>query len=159
MLKKFSSFACSVLLTLVSIAPMNVFAAEENATNIPNSPSESYDRNTPISIEQEGVDALGAALALKLKENLNASNLFSLEQKDTPKFRLLVSTTPEFADRPQVGSAYAIVWVFSQSEANLRHYISREVGIITEDNIDAIVAKVIEKTDGLSVRYSYLLPE
>ncbi len=126
---------------------------------IADTPIDAVDRSTPITIEHEGNDSLGAALALALKERLNASNLFTLEDMDTPKFRILLSTTPEFEDRPYVGSAYAAVWVFSQSEANLRHYISREVGVFTPEDISELATKLIEKTDGLAVRYSYLLPD
>ncbi len=146
-----SIMACFLLFAAPS------FAVEE-AQSLPNTPAESYDRSTPIAIEHEGNDSIGSALALKLKEHFNGSNLFKLEEKDTPKFRILISTVPEFEDRPGVGSAYALVWVFSQSEATLRHFISREVGVLTESDINAVATKIIEKTDGLAVRYSYLFP-
>ena len=91
-----------------------------------------------------------------VKETLNSSNLFSLTDKDTPKIRILIATQPEFKDRPGVGSAYAVVWVFSQSENILRHYLTREVGVVTPDEINGLAAKLVEETDSLATRYGYL---
>lgn len=87
---------------------------------------------------------------------LNSSNLFSLTEKDTPKIRLLISTVSEFPSRPGLGSAYSVVWVFSQSEATLRHFLMREVGVLTPDEVNDLAAKIVERTDGLAVRYGYL---
>ncbi len=153
-LKLFYTF----LLVFSSLLPIQAMAAEE-AQNLPNAPKALGDRTTPIAIEHEGSDSLGSLLALKLKERINTSSLFTLEQKDKPKFRILISTVSEFEERPQVGSAYAVVWVFSQSEANLRHFIFREVGVVNQEDIEAVTTKILEKTDGLAVRYSYLFPE
>lgn len=145
-----------IFLFLAIITALPAYAAD--ATVLPNTPVATVDRSTAIAIEHEGNDSLGIELSMKLKERLNSSNLFKLEEKDTPKFRILISSAPEFEQRPSVGSAYAIVWVFSQSEATLRHFISREVGIVTPETLDSLIVKIIEKTDGLSVRYSYLFP-
>lgn len=123
---------------------------------IPDKPVRITERNTPVAIEFEGTDSLGARLSTRLKETLNASNLFLLTEKDTPKIRLLISTTPEFPSRPGIGSAYAAVWVFSQSEATLRHFLTREVGVFTPDEVNELAAKLIEKTDSLAIRYGYL---
>ena len=75
---------------------------------------------------------------------------------DKPKIRILIATQPEFKDRPGVGSAYAVVWVFSQSENILRHYLTREVGVVTPDEINGLAAKLVEETDSLATRYGYL---
>ncbi len=149
------AFALSLLLAMA----MPAFAAEEKAKEIADKPAKVLDRSTPITIEHEGSDSLGAALNMRLKERFNESNLFSLQEKDMPKFRILLSTVPEFEDRPYVGSAYSVVWVFSQSDGTLRHYISREVGVLTPADIDALVTKILEKSDGLAVRYAYLFPK
>ena len=113
-------------------------------------------RNTPVAVEYEGNDSIGSRLATRVKETLNSSNLFSLTDKDTPKIRILIATQPEFKDRPGVGSAYAVVWVFSQSENILRHYLTREVGVVTPDEINGLAAKLVEETDSLATRYGYL---
>ena len=73
-----------------------------------------------------------------------------------PKIRILIATQPAFKDRPGVGSAYAVVWVFSQSENILRHYLTREVGVVTPDEINGLAAKLVEETDSLATRYGYL---
>ncbi len=143
---------------LVLCLAMPAFA-EEKAKEIADTPAKALDRTTAITIEHEGSDSLGAALYMKLKERFNESNLFSLQDKDTPKFRILLSTVAEFEDRPYVGSAYSVVWVFSQSEGTLRHYIAREVGVLTQEDMDALVTKILEKSDGLAVRYAYLFPK
>lgn len=151
-----------VLLLVALCAGPAGAATSSNATKpasatLPDKPIPITERNTPISVEFEGTDSLGSRLATRLKEVFNASNLFSLTEKDTPKLRVLISTTPEFPSRPGVGSAYAVVWVFSQSEETLRHYLNREVGLITPDEINAVADKLIERTDALAIRYGYLL--
>ncbi len=151
------------VLLLVALCAGPVGAATANnatkpvSTTLPDKPIPITERNTPISVEFEGTDSLGSRLTTRLKEVFNASNLFSLTEKDTPKLRVLISTTPEFPSRPGVGSAYAVVWVFSQSEETLRHYLDREVGLITPDEINAVADRLIERTDALAVRYGYLL--
>ena len=92
------------------------FAADAPAKTdaaIPDKPTRITERNTPVAVEYEGNDSIGSRLATRVKETLNSSNLFSLTDKDTPKIRILIATQPEFKDRPGVGSAYAVVWVFS----------------------------------------------
>lgn len=123
---------------------------------IPDKPTRITERNTPVAVEYEGNDSIGSRLATRVKETLNSSNLFSLTDKDTPKIRILIATQPEFKDRPGVGSAYAVVWVFSQSENILRHYLTREVGVVTPDEINGLAAKLVEETDSLATRYGYL---
>jgi len=38
----------------------------------------------------------------------------------------------------------------------LRHFLQREVGVITADEVSELAAKLVERTDGLAVRYGYL---
>lgn len=147
------------LALLLSAAP--VFAADQPAnkekdTAIPNKPTRITERNTPVAVEYEGNDSIGSRLATRVKETLNSSNLFSLTDKDTPKIRILISTVPEFRDRPGVGSAYSVVWVFSQSETILRHYLTRQVGVLTPEDVNELAAKLVEETDSLATRYGYL---
>jgi predicted transcriptional regulator with HTH domain len=148
-------FFLALIASLFLVTPYAAYAAEPAAA-VPDKPIKITERHTPIAVEYEGTDSVGAQLATRIKETLNGSNLFSLTDKDAPKLRLLLSTVAEFPSRPGVGSAYAAVWVFSQSEATLRHYLMREVGLITPAEIDGLAAKLVERTDGLAVRYGYL---
>ena len=105
------------------------------------------------------VDAQALCLQYRhatLKEAFNGSNLFSLTDKDMPKMRLLVSTQSEFPGRPGVGSVYSICWTFTQGEGYLGYLLAREVGTLTYEEIDALVNRLVERTDGLSVKYSNL---
>lgn len=138
--------------------PTAVAAPAAEAPTLPNKPVDSMQRDTPVAVEYEGTDSIGSRLATRVKEQFNASNLFSLTEKDTPKIRVLISSTPEFSTRPEVGSAYCVVWLFSQSEATLRHFLIREVGVMTPGEVDSVAAKIVERTDGLAVRYGYLFP-
>lgn len=127
----------------------------------PTPPSPTSPRASPNAIRRwpwntKATTASAPGLATRVKETLNSSNLFSLTDKDTPKIRILIATQPEFKDRPGVGSAYAVVWVFSQSENILRHYLTREVGVVTPDEINGLAAKLVEETDSLATRYGYL---
>ena len=145
----------SLALGLALLPAVPAFAADAPAKTdaaIPNKPTRITERNTPVAVEYEGNDSIGSRLATRVKETLNSSNLFSL----TPKIRILIATQPEFKDRPGVGSAYAVVWVFSQSENILRHYLTREVGVVTPDEINGLAAKLVEETDSLATRYGYL---
>lgn len=137
-----------------SITPAR--AAEASPKAVADKPSPGVDRAVQVAVEHEGTDTVGARLAFRLKDTFNSSSLFVLSEKDTPKIRVLLSTTPEFPTRPSVGSAYSAVWVFSQSEGTLRHYLAREVGVVTAESVDDLVAHIAERTDGISVRYGYL---
>lgn len=151
-------FRLFALLALLSLLVVPAYAAPSEAPSLPNKPSETLKRDTPVAVEFEGTDSLGSRLSTRVKELFNSSNLFSLSEKDTPKIRVLISSVPEFPTRPEVGSAYCVVWLFSQSEATLRHFLVREVGVMTPGEINDVAAKIVERTDGLAVRYGYLFP-
>ena len=55
-----------------------------------------------------------------------------------------------------MGSAYSVIWLFSQSENILRHFLTSEVGVITPDQVNELAARLVEETDGLASRYGYL---
>ena len=137
----------ALLIFTLCAVPALAAEAPKQKTPLPDTPKPITERNTPIAVEFEGTDSLGSRLTTRVKEVFNASNLFSLTDKDTP----------EFPSRPGVGSAYSVVWVFSQSEATLRHYLTREVGVLTPDEVNDVAAKLIERTDALAARYGYLL--
>lgn len=150
---------CGSLLAGGLIAAPHAAAEPENAATLPDTPIRITERHTPVAVESEGDDSIGASLSTRVKELLNSSNLFMLEEKDTPKFRILISTAPEFPSRPGVGSAYSVVWLFSLSDATLRHYLDREIGLLTPDDVNRVAARIVEKTDRIAVRYGYLFPE
>ena len=112
--------------------------------------------STAVTLEHEGTDTLGAKLAFQLKGTFNTSSLFTLTDKDEPKLKLFITTTAEFPSRPHIASVYSIVWAFSQGEGTLNFLLAREVGVADAGELDAIVAKTAERTDGIAVRYGYL---
>lgn len=135
------------------------FAAQTPAVPAPvsdKSAAVAVDRSTPVVVEHEGTDTLGAKLAFQLKGTFNASSLFTLTAKDEPKIKVLVSTVAEFPSRPHIASAYSVVWVFSQAEGTLGFLMERDVGLVSGDDIDALVAKIAERTDGVAAKYGFL---
>lgn len=152
------ALATSVFPTPAPAAPDT--AAPTESAALPDKPMKITERHTPVAVEYKGSDdSIGSRLSTRVKELLNSSNLFMLESRDTPKFRILLSTAPEFKDRPGVGSVYSVVWVFSLSEATLRHYLDSEVGVLTPEEVDGLAARIVEQTDKMATRYGYLFPE
>lgn len=146
----------AVFLPVLALAP-NAFAApEQNLSNVPNQPARVDARVTAVAVQHEGTDSIGARLSTALKEKFNTSSLFRLSSENEPKMSLLVTTAPEFSTRPNVGSVYSIIWVYSQTENYLPMVLAHEVGTVSMEEIDALVAKVVERSDGLSVKYGYL---
>lgn len=114
------------------------------------------DRATPVMVEHEGTDTLGAKLAFQLKGTFNTSSLFALTEKDAPKLKVLISTTEEFPSRPHLASAYSVVWVFSQGEGTLSFFLAREVGLVSAEDLNALVTRIASRTDGIAAKYAYL---
>lgn len=147
----------ALLLTLCLFAPALATAAEAPAGKaVADKPAKTTERRTTIAVIHEGTDSIGARLSNRLKETFNASNLFALNDKDAPKIRLLLTTQPEFSTRPAVGSVYSAVWIFSQSDAHLGYLLAREVGTLNMEDVDSLVHQLIERTDGIAVKYNYL---
>ena len=113
-------------------------------------PAKTDSRVTVVSVTLDGSDSVGARLGMKLKE------AFNLSEADSPKLRILVDTKSEFPSRPGVGSVYSVTWVFSQGEGYLPFLLSKEIGTLTMDEVDGLVARLVERTDGLSVKYGNL---
>lgn len=122
----------------------------------PDKPVKTDARVTAVTVIAEGTDSIGAKLVTGLKEAFNQSNLFALNEKDEPKLQLLVTTQPEFPSRPNVGSVYSVCWVFKQGEGYLGFLLGRELGTISSEDIDALVAKLVERSDGIAVKYGNL---
>ena len=107
----------------------------------------------------DGSDSIGARLGMRLKERFNQSSLFTLnddEDKDVPKLYLMLDTKPEFPGRPTVGSIYAVSWVFKQGKGYLGYLLARDLGAVGAEDIDALVDKLAERTDGIAAKYSSL---
>ena len=150
-------FAVLLASAILLVAPSAWSAPEEKpAAPAKDSPVALDARTTNIAVVLDGTDSIGARLGMKLKEAFNASNLFKLNEGDTPKMRLLVDTKPEFPSRPSVGSVYSVCWVYSQGAGYLNFLLSKEVGTVAMDEIDALVNRLVERTDGLAVKYGNL---
>lgn len=122
-------------------------------------PRSTPDRTTVVSVILDGTDSLGARLSTRLKERFNQSSLFKLnseEEKDSPELRLLLNTAPEFPGRPSVGSVYGVCWVFSQGKGYLGYLLAREIGTVNSDDLDTLVDKLVERTDGIAAKYGNL---
>lgn len=126
---------------------------------VPDSPQKETGRSTAISVQLEGSDSLGSRLATRLRERFNQSSLFRLhadDEKDAPELRLMLSTKPEFPGRPAIGSVYGVCWVFSQGKGYLGYLLGREVGTVNADDLDELVDRLVERTDGIAAKYNNL---
>ena len=141
----------SRLLSLLALLLTVCFAAPAFADDAAPRKTE---RRTPVVVEFEGADALGVTLFTRLQEQLNKANPAAPQRE--AKFRILLSTTSEFPSRPAVGSVYAAVWTLALSEGSMEYYLVRDLGVVTPDTVDAVVARIISRTDGVAARYGYL---
>ena len=78
------------------------------------------------------------------------------EEKDVPKLYLMLDTKPEFPGRPGVGSIYSVSWVFKQGKGYLGYLLARDLGAVNAEDIDALVDKLVERTDGIAAKYGSL---
>ena len=136
----------ALLLTLCFAAPAS--AAPEDAA------PRKLERRTPVVVEFEGSDTLGVTLFTRLQDALNSTNPAAPQRE--AKFRILLTTASEFPSRPGVGSVYAVVWTLALSEGSMEYYLVRDLGVVTPDTVDAVVARIIGRTDGVAARYGYL---
>ncbi len=121
-----------------------------------NSPAKLEVRSTQVTVSHEGTDTIGIQLATRLKELFNASNLFQLNEENSPKVRIAIISKAEFSDRPHVGSVYSLLWVFSQSDSHLGYLLAQDVGVLSSEDVNDVATKIINRTDGLAVKYGYL---
>ena len=153
------------ILTLAAIASPASFAAaaQQGAAARPGTsapvadkPAAAADRTTAVMVDHDGTDTLGAKFAFQLKGTFNTSSLFTLTETDKPKLKVFITTAAEFPSRPQIASVYGIVWAFSQADGTLSFMLAREVGTVTVEDLDSLVAKIAERTDGIAAKYAYL---
>ncbi len=121
-----------------------------------NKPSATVSRSTRVYVQQTGTDTIGIHLATRLKELFNGSNLFELHQGDNPKIGIIITSKAEFKDRPHVGSVYSLLWVFSRSNNHLGYLLAHEVDVLSSEDVNDAARRIVERTDGLSVKYNYL---
>ena len=112
------------------------------------------ERRTPVGVEFEGNDSIGAALFASLQKKINVNNPANPQRE--AKFRILLSTAAEFPSRPGVGSVYAVVWTLALSEGSMEYYLVRDLGIVTPDTVDEVADRIVSRTEGVSARYGYL---
>lgn len=148
------AFSLALVLPAAAAAP-----APQAGKPVQDLPKALTDRTTAISVLMDGTDSLGARLSTRLKERFNQSSLFKLNpgnDQDAPELRLLLNTAPEFPSRPSVGSVYGVCWVFSQGKGYLGYLLAREVGTVNADDLDQLVDKLVERTDGIAAKYGNL---
>ncbi|BBD06834.1 hypothetical protein [Desulfovibrio ferrophilus] len=151
-----SSALLVALATMILIAGLAMAQDLPTGKTIPNTPSEMKTGATPVAVIHDNVDQLGARLAYQLKETFNASSLFTLTSKDEAKIKLIVATKPEFPSRPQVGSVYSVVWIFSASENVLTHYLASEAGTVDAATVAAAAEALAGRTTAVADQYAYL---
>ena len=161
MKKFFSIFTliCVLALTGVPFAATTQAASPQAGKPVQDKPEKTVDRVTTVSVSLEGTDSIGARLGTRLKERFNQSSLFTLnddEEKDIPKLYVMVSTQPEFAGRPAVGSVYSVCWVFKQGRGYLGYLLARDLGTINVEDVEGLVDKLVERTDGIAAKYNSL---
>ncbi len=149
---------CALLCILLVPGAVNA-ATPQAGQPVQDKPEKSHDRVTVVSVSLEGTDSIGARLGTRLKERFNQSSLFTLnddEEKDVPKLYLMLETKPEFSSRPAVGSVYSLCWVFKQGKGYLGYLLARELGTVNNEDIDGLVDKFVERTDGIAAKYGSL---
>ena len=161
-IRPLSLLSAALLLAAFCLAPAPATAAQavpQAGKPVEDAPQKSADRTTVVNVLVDGTDSLGARLATRLKERFNQSSLFKLnadEERDAPELRVLLNTAPEFPGRPSVGSVYGVCWVFSQGKGYLGYLLAREVGTVNADDLDSLVDKLVERTDGIAAKYGNL---
>ncbi|MDR2076360.1 MAG: hypothetical protein LBP61_05455 [Desulfovibrio sp.] len=111
---------------------------------------------TPVEVELEGTDALGAKLAFQFKDLLNGGTLFALTSQDIPKIRILIATATEFPSRPEAGSVYSALWLYYEKPTSFNSYLAREVGVITPGGVEDLAARLAERTAGIAAKFAYI---
>lgn len=150
------ALALTGLILLATLMAATASAQEAEPVSIPDSPVKVENNASPVGVIHEDVDQLGTRLAFRLKETFNQSTLFKLTAKDEPKIKVIVATKPEFPGRPQIGSVYSVVWIFSSGENVLTHYLASEAGTVDAATIDAAAEALAARTAAVAEQYAYL---
>lgn len=113
----------------------------------------------PVFVENVGEDPLGQRLAFELREALRVSAGFKLAKAGDKALRVRVVALPEFKDRPQIGSAFGVTWLFSEGGNVLSYYLESEVGLVDEARLKTEAQSLLARTDELAGRFAYLFTE
>ena len=119
-------------------------------------PQENPAKPTPVVIEHDDADPVGARLAYHIKELLGRSSLMRLTNKDEKKLVLVLKTKEEFPGRPNLCSIYSASWLFSSREGALKYFLTAEAGIVDASGIDQTAETLLAQTDKLATTYGYL---
>ncbi len=135
-------------------------AAPQASPALPEAPQkkaeETPGRKTPVTVEHDDNDPVGARLAYRLKEQIGRSSLMVLTNKDEKKVVIVLKTKEEFPGRPNLSSIYAVSWLFSSREGSLKYFLTSEAGIVDNAGIDQAAEEILGKTDKLATTYGYL---
>ena len=152
-------FGILTLVCALAFCSAALAAQPQAGKPVQDKPEKHLDRVTTVSVALDGSDSIGARLGTRLKERFNQSSLFALnddEEKDVPKLYLMLDTKPEFPGRPGVGSIYSVSWVLKQGKGYLGYLLARDLGAVNAEDIDALVDKLVERTDGIAAKYGSL---
>ncbi len=130
--------------------------APTEAAPAPKEADKPASRKTPVAIEHDDNDPLGARLAYRLKELLGRSSLMQPTNKDEKKLVVVIKTKEEFPGRPALSSIYSVSWLFSSREGALRYFLTSEAGIVDATGIDQTAETLMSRTDKLAGTYGYL---
>jgi len=158
------AFGFILVLMLVLCMSVAVFAEEKKSVPDSKNKPASEERveqvaevtGIPVVVVHNGDDVLGGTLALKLKEHFGKSVLFKLAGEDTKSIRVNIESRSEFNERPEIGSAYSVVWTFAESEGVVPFYLKQELGLVNSRNVENGAAALMNKTDKVAVEYKYL---
>jgi len=119
-------------------------------------PTEQKERKIVVSVEHDGADNVGGRLAYHLKELFDRSSLFTLSTRDERKIKVILRTREEFPGRPNMSSAYAVVFVYSETEGTLKYLLSSEVGFVHSASVKEDAEVLAGKAHEIYSKYSYL---
>lgn len=137
-------------------APAKATPAEMKNTPVEPAVPQASGPATPVFVELEGTDTIGAKLSMQLQEIFNSGTLFHLTAKDEPKIRILISTKPEFASRPGVGSAYTVIWLYYERATAFNSYLTSEIGVVSAEDVPGLAMRIAERTTGIAAKYAYI---
>lgn len=122
----------------------------------PKKTEEAAGKKTPVSIDHDDADPVGARLAYRVKELLGRSSLMVPTNRDEKKIVIVLKTKEEFPGRPNLCSIYAVSWLFSSREGSLKYFLASEAGIVDASNVDQAAEALLGRTDKLASTYGYL---
>ncbi|WP_235727737.1 hypothetical protein [Maridesulfovibrio frigidus] len=154
-------------LLTISLLSFSSYAFAEQAKEVPNAKAKpavvvkdvkkaEQKDGVAIVVEHVGDDEMGGTLALKLKESFRKSVLFKLADKSLKSIRIKVLSRSEFSERPEIGSIYAVIWTFAESEDVVPFYLSETIGTVNLRTVETTAAKLMNATDKIADQYKFL---